>query len=148
MTLAAASRRGRQIVRAVILIIVGGALVVWNLDGLTRNWADLQVGASDPSLEAVEWPGTSPQESVSRARGIVENLPRWKVLSADPENGTLHATHATRWWGFVDDVHVRFAEMEQGTRITAHSQSRVGKGDLGQNARNLRELAESLRQVR
>lgn len=135
-------------IRVGILVLVGGIVLFAGFDGMTKNWADLEVGASDPSLEAVVWPRTTSSEAVDRAATIVRALPRWKVISLDSASGSLHATHTTLVWRFVDDVKLKFAPTEGGTRITAHSRSRVGKGDLGQNARNLRELASALRQAR
>ena len=117
--------------------------MAWH-DWLTKNWADLEPGACDPGLEAVNLPET-PAEAVRRTASIVERLPRWKIVSSAPEAGTLHATHATRTWRFLDDVHLRFEPVEGGTRVTGRSRSRLGKGDFGQNARQLRELARALR---
>lgn len=115
------------------------------LDGFTRNWADLREDADDPGLRAVIFP-LPPAEAVARAVSVVEAMPRWVVVSADPTAGLLHATHRTLVWRFVDDVHLEFRPHSSGgTIITGRSKSRIGKGDLGQNARNLRELTASLR---
>ncbi len=114
------------------------------IDGLTKNHAKLDPGADDPRLRPVLL-ATPVPESVERASSVIATLPRWSVVASDPEAGTLHATHATRIWGFVDDVHLRFEPRDDGTQIVGDSQSRVGKGDFGQNARNLRELNEALR---
>ncbi len=117
--------------------------MAWH-DWLTKNRADLEREAGDPGLEAVPRP-EPPAEALRRAVSIVEVLPRWKVVSADSDTSTLHATHATRLWHFLDDIHLRFDPVEGGTLVTGWSESRIGKGDLGQNARQLRELAAALR---
>ena len=57
----------------------------------------------------------------------------------------VHLTRKTRLFRFVDDVHLRIFPDGGGSRVEGTSQSRVGKGDLGQNARNLRELFRDLR---
>lgn len=121
----------------------GPGPMAWH-DWLTKNWADLEPGADDPGLEAVLMP-EAPAEALRRAAGIVEGLPRWAVVSADPEAATLHATHATRLWHFLDDIRLRFEPVEGGTLLTGRSRSRIGKGDFGQNARQLRQLAATLR---
>lgn len=123
--------------------IPGAATMAW-YDGLTKNWADLGPNAADPGLEAVELP-VAPAEAVRRAASVIDGLARWSVVASDPEAGTLHATHATRVCGFVDDIHLRFEPVPGGTRISGRSRSRIGKGDFGQNARQLRELAQALR---
>jgi uncharacterized protein (DUF1499 family) len=66
------------------------------------------------------------------------------VVAADAAAGTLSATHATILWRFVDDIHLRFEPHGSGSRIVGESRSRIGKGDLGQNARNLRALRRLL----
>jgi uncharacterized protein (DUF1499 family) len=114
------------------------------LDGLTKNWADLGPEARDPSLRPIRL-ARPPSEAVSRALRVIDRLPRWSVVAADPVAGTLHATHTTLVWRFIDDVHLRFEPDTDGTRVVGRSRSRVGTGDFGQNARNLRELARALR---
>jgi uncharacterized protein (DUF1499 family) len=115
------------------------------LDGFTRNWADLTTEASDPDLRPVVLP-FSPEEAVEWASSVIRKMSRWSVVESAPREGRLHATHRTLVWRFVDDVHLRFEpDPRGGVRITGRSRSRVGKGDLGQNARNLRELTRSLR---
>ena len=113
-------------------------------DGLTKNWADLAPDARDPRLRPVLL-ACPPAEGVTRAAAVLADLPRWAVVAADPAAGTLHATHTTRVLRFVDDIHLRFEPDPAGCRVVGHSQSRIGKGDFGQNARNLRELAAALR---
>ena len=114
------------------------------LDALTRNWAELADDHPDPRLRPLFLSG-SRDESVRRVASILAGLPRWRVVAADAEAGTLHAIHFTRLWRFVDDVHLRFESRPAGgTRVTARSQSRIGKGDLGQNARNLRALTAAV----
>jgi uncharacterized protein (DUF1499 family) len=59
-------------------------------------------------------------------------------------HGILHATRRSRFWRFTDDVTIRLEAISTGTRLHAHSQSRVGVGDFGQNRRNLLELLDFL----
>ena len=76
--------------------------------------------------------------------GAVERLPRWEVVSS--EEREVGAVRATRLFRFKDDVTVVVEASESGSRAEFTSASRVGKGDLGQNPRNLRELLEALEQ--
>ena len=48
---------------------------------------------------------------------------------------------------FTDDIVVVLRTEGDLTRVQAQSQSRVGKGDLGQNPRNLKELVGYLKQA-
>jgi uncharacterized protein (DUF1499 family) len=112
-------------------------------EGFTKNWADLDADSVDPDLRPIPLP-FPPREGVAWAAGVLRGLARWAVVEADPEAGTLHATHATRVWRFVDDVRLRFEPTAEGCRIVGRSRSRVGKGDLGQNARQLKALRRAL----
>jgi uncharacterized protein (DUF1499 family) len=111
---------------------------------LTRNWADTDE-PGDASLSPVELP-VPPAEALARLRTAIESLARWRVEAAETAEGVLRATRRTRLWRFVDDVTIRLEPTPTGTRVHARSQSRVGKGDFGQNRRNLRELFRALKQ--
>jgi uncharacterized protein (DUF1499 family) len=104
---------------------------------LTRNWADTDEPASGLAPLELALP---PAGALAKVEAAVRTLPRWAVVSTDVANGTVHATRTTRLWRFVDDITLRLEPTPTGTRLHARSQSRVGKGDLGQNRRNLRQL--------
>jgi uncharacterized protein (DUF1499 family) len=109
----------------------------------TRNGAETGAPA-DPALAPLDLP-LPPDEALRRVEAAVASLPRWRVESVDRAAGTPHATRRTRLWRFTDDVHVRLEAVTGGTRVHARSRSRVGKGDFGQNRRNLLELLRALR---
>src|SRR5262249_41973364 len=94
------------------------------LDGLSRDWAELDREAEAPRLRPVVLP-LEPGDAVTRAASLIAALPRWSVVAADPAAGTLHATHKTRVWRFVDDIHLRFEPAPRGTRMLGRSQSRM-----------------------
>ena len=81
--------------------------------------------------------------AVSRAAG---RLPRWTVESTG-ETG-LRLARRTRLFRFADDVSVGCSGSQDGAgetvRATFESASRLGRYDLGQNGRNLRELLEAV----
>ncbi len=73
----------------------------------------------------------------------VEALDGWTLVSEDADTGLVRAT--TTNFGFVQDVEVRVQRhTDFATSVSVTSTSRVGKGDFGQNARNVRELQEEL----
>lgn len=111
---------------------------------LTRNWADTDE-AGNATLSPVELP-VAPADAMARLRTAIESLPRWRVEAVETAEGVLRATRRTRLWRFVDEVTIRLEPIATGTRVHARSQSRVGKGDFGQNRRNLRELFRALQQ--
>jgi uncharacterized protein (DUF1499 family) len=64
---------------------------------------------------------------------------RWEIVSADPAQGRIEATATTFWFGFKDDVVVRITAAGNGTRVNVRSLSRIGKSDVGSNARRVRD---------
>lgn len=109
----------------------------------TRNWADTDED-THADVKPVELP-MPPAEALAQIEATIRRLPRWHVESVDAEAVTIHATRRTRTVRFVDDVTIRVESVESGSRVHARSQSRVGKGDLGQNRRNLLELFDAIR---
>ncbi len=68
----------------------------------------------------------------------------WEIVSASPGDGRLEATDTTFWFGFKDDVVVRIGARDGKTRVDVRSVSRVGKGDVGTNARRIRRFLHTL----
>jgi uncharacterized protein (DUF1499 family) len=71
----------------------------------------------------------------------------WEIVAAEPAAGRIEATATTRWFGFKDDVVVRVRGTSAGSRIDARSVSRVGKGDVGTNARRIRAYFAEIRRA-
>ena len=76
-------------------------------------------------------------EAAARAMG-------WRVVAVAPAEGRLEASDTTRWFGFTDDIVVRVKPAPNGSRIDVRSASRVGRSDLGVNARRIRAFLAAL----
>jgi len=115
----------------------------------TVNHAELDAEAEDPSLRPVSLP-EAPCKVADQIESWAGTESRWNVESRKEANDEihLHLTHTTRILRFVDDIRVRLVGEGEHTRVQAESQSRIGKGDLGQNPRNLKRLTEVLRESR
>jgi len=83
------------------------------------------------------------RQAFDRVLGVVRDL-GWDIVASDPSAGRIEAVDTTFWFGFKDDVVVRLRAMAGGTRIDVRSKSRVGVGDVGTNARRVRELLRRL----
>ena len=137
----------------IVLAIVMSVLVVlatqvddWSRD-LSKNFAKIGPVDVDESVDSVR----------SRLVAWVASKPNWKVAPVDPDQSSdseldrgkpdpdeLHFLRQTKLLKFTDDIHVTIAAKGEGALLTATSQSRLGKGDLGQNPRNLAELRAHL----
>ena len=80
-------------------------------------------------------------ERVQRAAGEMG----WRIVAADPPGGRLEAIDRTLWFGFQDDIVVRISAAEGGSRVDVRSVSRVGRSDIGTNARRVRSFLARLR---
>jgi uncharacterized protein (DUF1499 family) len=76
-------------------------------------------------------------EEVAREMG-------WEVAEVD-RAGRLEAVDRTFWFGFSDDIVIRAREAgDGGTLLDIRSASRVGLGDVGTNARRIRDFLARL----
>lgn len=110
------------------------------LRGLTKNWANTSE-PTHPDLAPLAVP-LPPEVAVGKVKAAVGTMARWR---AEPSESGLHLTRRTRLFRFVDDVKLRFVPDGGGCLIHAESRSRIGKGDLGQNRRNILELWAAIR---
>ena len=85
-----------------------------------------------------------PREAFERALKAAESM-GWEVVGRDAAAGTLEAVDSTKWFGFKDDIAVRVSPAGSGSRIDVRSKSRVGRSDIGTNARRIRAYVERLR---
>lgn len=84
-----------------------------------------------------------PPQAFARAVETARSL-GWQIVAAVPAEGRLEATDRTRWFGFRDDVVVRVVPEAGGSRVDVRSVSRVGRSDLGTNARRIRRFLAAL----
>jgi hypothetical protein len=101
-----------------------------------------QQRAAYPDIGPAEMP-VPPGASFRLALAAARNM-GWDIVAADSASGRIEATATTRWFGFKDDVVVRVSPTEHGSRIDVRSVSRVGRGDIGTNARRVRRYVAQL----
>ena len=68
----------------------------------------------------------------------------WTLVDANEAEGRIEATAETGWVRFKDDVVIRIQPERDQTRVDVRSKSRVGRGDMGVNARRVRDYLASL----
>jgi uncharacterized protein (DUF1499 family) len=84
-------------------------------------------------------------EAFKKALEAAHSMPRWEVIYADETTGRIEATATIPWFGFKDDIVVRLQEVPGGTRVDVRSASRLGKSDLGENARRIHNYLHKLK---
>lgn len=125
-----------------MIIIMSFAFI--SCTGLTNNRAETKPNHSDASLRTRTY--TAAYDSFFKTVSHVTGwLPRWEVVDQNIEKGKIRATRQTRIFKFVDDVEITVKRVNENTvTIDVSSASRVGKGDFGQNARNIREFLKGM----
>jgi uncharacterized protein (DUF1499 family) len=71
----------------------------------------------------------------------------WEIIDASPSEGRLEGTDTTFWFGFKDDIVIRIKAQGDDTRVDVRSMSRVGRSDVGTNAKRIREFEQKLKDM-
>jgi uncharacterized protein (DUF1499 family) len=80
-----------------------------------------------------------PAQAFDRAQKAATEM-KWDIVATDPAQGRIEATATTFWFGFKDDIVVRIAADGTGSHVDVRSLSRIGKSDVGANAKRVREF--------
>ena len=106
-----------------------------------------------PGAQRSAYPDIQPLELTQpapRAFQMAQQVARdmgWDIVAVVPSEGRIEATDTTWYFGFKDDVVIRVAPGSTGSRVDVRSESRVGVGDAGTNARRVRAYLAKLREV-
>lgn len=142
------SRRRRRLLTLAAILVLGACIV-------ERRWFllnDITTGATAayPELQAHIYAADAATTRTA-AEAAIDSLRRWKLVETPEIEGgetpPLHAEVRSFLFHFVDDVTVRFETIPATpprTRVVIRSHSRVGKGDLGENARSIRALQAAM----
>lgn len=109
-------------------------------------------GEAVAAQQRAAWPDLGPL-NVPVARDRVHAVVRqameragWQVVGDEAATGRLEAIATTRWFRFKDDIVVRLRDLpDGGTRVDMRSKSRIGRSDLGTNARRIRTFLADVR---
>ena len=77
------------------------------------------------------------------ARAVAAGM-GWEIVDADRTAGRIEATDTTFWFGFKDDIVIRVRPDKAGSRVDLRSVSRVGKSDIGTNAKRIMNFLSRL----
>ena len=86
--------------------------------------------------ETPEYPDLQVQRFAGRQKGEVFDA----VLEANADQGLVEAVATVPIFRFRDDVTVTVSETDGTIDVHVRSRSRVGKSDLGENARRIRKF--------
>jgi uncharacterized protein (DUF1499 family) len=87
----------------------------------------------------------APKDKVFEAARQAVSSMGLEIIDANPGEGRIEAVATSLLYGFKDDMVVRIQETDEGTRVDVRSMSRVGRSDLGANAKRIRTFMTRLR---
>ena len=103
-------------------------------------------GAAEPAGRG--WYAAVPERRMclvfDAAAAVAHATPNWEVTKEDRGAGVIEAVATTPLMRFKDDVTITVAADGSQTTVVVRSHSRVGKGDLGANAKRIRKFQEDL----
>jgi hypothetical protein len=125
----------------VVLALVAARVVaafVWPMindvrTGTTPEYPDLQTQRFAQPYERVY------DAALASARAL-----GWDVTASNRDGGRIEAIDTTPLFRFKDDVTVTVTRDGAGSVVDVRSHSRIGKGDLGTNARRIRRFQADL----
>jgi uncharacterized protein (DUF1499 family) len=102
----------------------------------------LQQRAAYPDIRSVVL-SARPEEAFTKALAAARAL-GWKIVAAVPAEGRIEATDTTFWFGFTDDIVMRITPADDRSQVDIRSVSRVGRSDVGTNAKRIRAFLQRL----
>lgn len=139
-------RRRIGIVRkALLALFIVGALLPWLV---VRNFGE-RLAASSTTNRADTATNTpsdlQPREYAASRQQVSDALVAavdqlgWELVRNNDTSFEIEVP-VPRWGWFIDDMTVTLSETNDTTTINMQSQSRVGRGDLGENRRHIVQL--------
>jgi uncharacterized protein (DUF1499 family) len=113
-------------------------------DWLTKNLYVTSPRNENPFFHPRRY-SKSKEEVAPAAHAVLSGLKGWRVEEYRENQGRIHATHRGLFPAFVEDVNIYIVQGLDGvTKLEITSHSRAGKGDWGQNRRNVRDFLSKM----
>ncbi len=130
-------RRGGLILAVLIGLRVAAAFI-WP----TIN--DVKTGETPEYADIHSQHFNQPSDRVFTAALATAQALGWEVTAQDRDQGEIRAVATTPVFRFKDDVTITISREGEGAVVNVRSHSRIGKGDLGTNARRIRRFQAEL----
>lgn len=112
------------------------------LRGVSDNPLDYNVTviqqqkAAYPELEPLKT--TLPFAEAFEKAKVIAVAQGWSIVHVNEDGGYIEAVARSTLFRFADDIIIRVSKTEEGSVIDMRSASRVGKSDLGANAKRIK----------
>jgi uncharacterized protein (DUF1499 family) len=131
------AKRALVVVGAIVATLIALRVVA---AALWPTINDVTTGATSeyPDLQPQRF--AKPAEQVFAAALATAREMDFQINAQSPEKGEIHAVATTRILRFKDDVTITLGREGNAVTVNVRSRSRIGKGDLGANARRIRDF--------
>lgn len=139
-------------------------LIFFNLGGLLLNdvsttplnppqYDKIKVNAVpfDAALNQHYYPDMHPlvmdfptRDAFARVLEIIKDKTEWEIVSVDSERYKIEAVDTTPLMRFKDDIVIEIRPENEKSSLHMRSKSRIGKGDLGKNAKRIRKFLNTV----
>ena len=129
----------------VVLVVLVVIRVVAGCFNPALNINDVTTGATPqyPDLQPQRF--AAPVERVfDAASAVAHATANWEVTQEDRASGVIEAVATTPLMHFKDDVTITVVRDGEQAKVVVRSHSRIGKGDLGANAKRIRKFQDDL----
>jgi hypothetical protein len=119
----------------------------WGRD-FTTNHAEVSFDAQEPALRSFV-SRRSTADLVTALQWGARRIGGWEFIgtAAEGQDTFVMFVRTSRIFRFKDDIKMRVRDKRTERVISGQSSSRFGKGDLGQNPRNLRRLMAETKDI-
>ncbi len=133
----------------IIGIVVGlaAAIMVGLVIMNPNNIAETSVDAKEEALRPRKYKTDLPT-FIGETEKIIANqttyLKSWKLISSSSAGATASLKIEVPVVIFIDDLEIKAEVQNEEVLVNVHSNSRVGKSDLGENRRHILQILEAL----
>ncbi len=85
-----------------------------------------------------------PDAAFAKVKSTAQSMPAWQVTREDDATHTLEGVESTWLFRFRDDFVIEVRPADGGSVVQMRSKSRVGKGDVGANAKRIERFFVAL----
>ena len=126
------------------LAVLIGTLLIASLIWPTIN--DVKTGETPQYADLQPQRFTRPFDHVFDAALATAQALAWEVTAQDRNQAEIRAVATTAIFRFKDDITITISREGKNVLVNVRSRSRIGKGDLGTNARRIRHFQAELAQ--
>jgi Protein of unknown function (DUF1499) len=114
-------------------------------NGLAYEGAAVAAAQQQAYPDIVPYRSPFPLATLFAQAAIVARDAGWEIVAIEPQQGRIEATATSLLFGFKDDIVIRITPHEGGSQLDIRSMSRVGRSDVGVNARRIRRFLQRLK---